>query len=180
MRNPRAFGILKLSRQMWACGAVGSALPWHGRGQGFESLQVHQIPQTLSAHWLASWPTLESIWSLNLDATRFGGSPRRPGCEGVCAWVSSVHRVLSSCGLPLTACLWHRNNEISKMRIAARFWIALAFLASAQQKSSESGKAKPSNAKASASFKVFSDSTPAARSFLCSAAANASSGETCR
>src|SRR5665213_1386357 len=26
----------------WACGAVGSALPWHGRGQGFESLQVHQ------------------------------------------------------------------------------------------------------------------------------------------
>src|SRR5271167_4033796 len=28
----------------WACGAVGSALPWHGRGQGFESLQVHQIP----------------------------------------------------------------------------------------------------------------------------------------
>jgi hypothetical protein len=28
----------------WACGAVGSALPWHGRGQGFESLQVHQSP----------------------------------------------------------------------------------------------------------------------------------------
>src|SRR5665213_3279082 len=27
---------------VWACGAVGSALPWHGRGQGFESLQVHQ------------------------------------------------------------------------------------------------------------------------------------------
>src|ERR1700712_4930721 len=29
---------------VWACGAVGSALPWHGRGQGFESLQVHQKP----------------------------------------------------------------------------------------------------------------------------------------
>ena len=28
---------------LWACGAVGSALPWHGRGQGFESLQVHQF-----------------------------------------------------------------------------------------------------------------------------------------
>src|SRR5581483_2142045 len=27
----------------WACGAVGSALPWHGRGREFESLQVHQI-----------------------------------------------------------------------------------------------------------------------------------------
>ena len=26
-----------------ACGAVGSALPWHGRGRGFESLQVHQF-----------------------------------------------------------------------------------------------------------------------------------------
>ncbi len=32
----------------WACGAVGSALPWHGRGREFESHQVHQIPQTLS------------------------------------------------------------------------------------------------------------------------------------
>src|ERR1035437_1028523 len=27
---------------MWACGAVGSALPWHGRGREFESHQVHQ------------------------------------------------------------------------------------------------------------------------------------------
>src|SRR5579862_7781493 len=25
-----------------ACGAVGSALPWHGRGREFESHQVHQ------------------------------------------------------------------------------------------------------------------------------------------
>src|SRR5208337_3180768 len=27
----------------WACGAVGSALPWHGRGREFESHQVHQL-----------------------------------------------------------------------------------------------------------------------------------------
>jgi hypothetical protein len=27
---------------MWACGAVGSALPWHGRGRRFEPVQVHQ------------------------------------------------------------------------------------------------------------------------------------------
>ena len=27
----------------WGCGAVGSALPWHGRGQGFEPPQLHQI-----------------------------------------------------------------------------------------------------------------------------------------
>src|SRR5450755_472050 len=37
-------GVLRLTLDLvsWACGAVGSALPWHGRGQGFESLQVHQ------------------------------------------------------------------------------------------------------------------------------------------
>ena len=27
--------------QTWACGAVGSALPWHGRGRRFEPVQVH-------------------------------------------------------------------------------------------------------------------------------------------
>src|SRR5437016_1720890 len=34
-----AYGILE---KKWACGAVGSALPWHGRGREFESHQVHQ------------------------------------------------------------------------------------------------------------------------------------------
>jgi molybdopterin-binding protein len=28
---------------MWACGAAGSALPWHGRGRRFDPDQVHQI-----------------------------------------------------------------------------------------------------------------------------------------
>jgi hypothetical protein len=28
--------------QMWACGAAGSALPWHGRGRRFDPDQVHQ------------------------------------------------------------------------------------------------------------------------------------------
>ncbi len=27
---------------MWAWGAIGRALPWHGRGREFESHQVHQ------------------------------------------------------------------------------------------------------------------------------------------
>jgi hypothetical protein len=31
---------------VWACGAVGSAPPWHGGGQGFESPQVHQVGLT--------------------------------------------------------------------------------------------------------------------------------------
>src|SRR5437588_4933478 len=33
----------------WACGAVGSALPWHGRGRRFEPDQVHQFPLNKSA-----------------------------------------------------------------------------------------------------------------------------------
>src|SRR5260370_5725931 len=33
---------IRQRRPMRACGAVGSALPWHGRGREFESHQVHQ------------------------------------------------------------------------------------------------------------------------------------------
>ena len=29
----------------WACGAAGSALPWHGRGRRFDPDQVHQFSQ---------------------------------------------------------------------------------------------------------------------------------------
>src|SRR5579859_1397598 len=28
---------------LWACGAAGSALPWHGRGRRFDPDQVHQL-----------------------------------------------------------------------------------------------------------------------------------------
>jgi hypothetical protein len=31
---------------MWACGAAGSALPWHGRGHRFDPDQVHQNVET--------------------------------------------------------------------------------------------------------------------------------------
>ena len=31
-----------VSPTMWACGAAGSALPWHGRGRRFDPDQVHQ------------------------------------------------------------------------------------------------------------------------------------------
>ena len=35
-------GIINFSLgQLWARGAVGSALEWHSRGQGFESPRVH-------------------------------------------------------------------------------------------------------------------------------------------
>ena len=48
-----------LSVVKWACGAVGSALPWHGRGRRFEPDQVHQFirrkiklsaPDALTSH----------------------------------------------------------------------------------------------------------------------------------
>ena len=32
---------LALRAGFWGIGAVGSALPWHGRGQGFESPMLH-------------------------------------------------------------------------------------------------------------------------------------------
>ena len=34
-------------RTKWACGAAGSALPWHGRGRRFDPDQVHQTSQQL-------------------------------------------------------------------------------------------------------------------------------------
>ena len=34
---------------VWACGAVGSALPWHGRGHRFDPDQVHQLNQSFRA-----------------------------------------------------------------------------------------------------------------------------------
>ena len=38
--NGRCLG-LALRAGFWGIGAVGSALPWHGRGQGFESPMLH-------------------------------------------------------------------------------------------------------------------------------------------
>ena|SRR5208283_299586 len=32
-----------VSSPKWACGAAGSALPWHGRGRRFDPDQVHQL-----------------------------------------------------------------------------------------------------------------------------------------
>ena len=32
-----------VSPKQWACGAAGSALPWHGRGRRFDPDQVHHL-----------------------------------------------------------------------------------------------------------------------------------------
>jgi hypothetical protein len=63
-----------------ACGAVGSALPWHGRGREFESHQVHQnisntyrlSPGQEQSHWsptgvqtpFDTWAFLGTMWIL--------------------------------------------------------------------------------------------------------------------
>src|ERR1700704_6094689 len=39
----RSSGSGEFLSRKWACGAAGSALPWHGRGRRFDPDQVHQI-----------------------------------------------------------------------------------------------------------------------------------------
>src|SRR4051794_15535833 len=34
-------------KAVWACGAAGSALPWHGRGRRFDPDQVHHFFSTV-------------------------------------------------------------------------------------------------------------------------------------
>ena len=43
LTNQSASMTMSISLSTWACGAVGSALPWHGRGRRFDPDQVHQI-----------------------------------------------------------------------------------------------------------------------------------------
>jgi hypothetical protein len=42
---------------MWACGAAGSALPWHGRGHRFDPDQVHQLTPSNSDTYLIKSPS---------------------------------------------------------------------------------------------------------------------------
>ena len=48
-RDPDPWGSAFMLHS-WACGAAGSALPWHGRGRRFDPDQVHQISQWFSSH----------------------------------------------------------------------------------------------------------------------------------
>src|SRR4029077_8631499 len=50
------FSFTRLRRVLWACGAAGSALPWHGRGRRFDPDQVHQILFTLEHPALSRSP----------------------------------------------------------------------------------------------------------------------------
>src|SRR5208283_1969024 len=57
------FRALAFSLRSWACGAAGSALPWHGRGRRFDPDQVHQFPQ----HFLAQPPVVIKVSLLQAD-----------------------------------------------------------------------------------------------------------------
>jgi hypothetical protein len=68
--------ILCYTEPSWACGAVGSALPWHGRGREFESHQVHQ---SLSAFFIGLLAC--SQLKLNKPRSRWkGGGPNKEVC----------------------------------------------------------------------------------------------------
>src|ERR1019366_6776278 len=82
--------VVHNTEQTGACGAVGSALPWHGRGREFESHQVHQNKaqqnidlrkclRACTSRKRGSTPTTghaESIWSPN--SPEFGLQPAAP------------------------------------------------------------------------------------------------------
>jgi hypothetical protein len=59
---------------MWACGAAGSALPWHGRGHRFDPDQVHQSHQAFSATSLRRLCRIFVANSKTTPRARFAGT----------------------------------------------------------------------------------------------------------
>ena len=51
----RPHGQPLVSPNKWACGAAGSALPWHGRGRRFDPDQVHHIFNYLRIPHFSVW-----------------------------------------------------------------------------------------------------------------------------
>src|SRR5437660_7461782 len=75
----------------WACGAAGSALPWHGRGRRFDPDQVHHLLKNLS--------TSDQSWALPAGWNRPSPHASR---------ISPAFKRLSSC-LPATAAANHAH-----------------------------------------------------------------------
>ena len=73
---------------MWACGAAGSALPWHGRGHRFDPDQVHQL----------SSPPWRQLAPILLFSDRIDGGFWRAGLRLPCSslqqpsWASGARR----------------------------------------------------------------------------------------
>src|ERR1700722_2738842 len=76
----------------WACGAAGSALPWHGRGHRFDPDQVHQLFQAFRS---TSLPRLGRILAANSKTTPRTGFAGTFSTTGVSSAGSAVARVES-------------------------------------------------------------------------------------
>src|ERR1700722_11413675 len=79
----------------WACGAAGSALPWHGRGHRFDPDQVHQIIQAFR-----STSFLRVVGNLGANSK----TTPRTGFAGTAAASAAVSSVIAI-GIPRTSFL---------------------------------------------------------------------------
>jgi hypothetical protein len=67
------------AKRVWACGAAGSALPWHGRGRRFDPDQVHQIQASSPAQRAcASRLAGKVVGSIPTRSTKFKLPPPLP------------------------------------------------------------------------------------------------------
>src|ERR1019366_2993539 len=66
--------VVHNTEQTGACGAVGSALPWHGRGREFESHQVHHNFSNTYIRSLPRKPRFGVQLESKMDATPQRGS----------------------------------------------------------------------------------------------------------
>ncbi len=64
--NPRS-GCYAMGSPIWGFSSVGRALPWHGRGQGFDSPKLHAV------RWQSHLTNRVSTSSKHRDRTPFGG-----------------------------------------------------------------------------------------------------------
>ena len=63
---------------MWACGAAGSALPWHGRGRRFDPDQVHHQINYLQVPSFPAWCHLVSNFPNAFTGTALRSSTLPP------------------------------------------------------------------------------------------------------
>jgi hypothetical protein len=90
--------------QSWACGAAGSALPWHGRGRRFDPDQVHQFSQRFESTQKTfcllalAWTAMALNRSARSAQARFclRLRSRSNECSGVFSTVSDSLQLISS------------------------------------------------------------------------------------
>jgi hypothetical protein len=87
----------KKNLPLWACGAAGSALPWHGRGRRFDPDQVHHHNQQFRREERSRWDVCVM------------------GCHGVC----HDPRFQRSCRVAEVVLLEHGSEHCSDGRPAA-------------------------------------------------------------